>query len=242
MLQTLVYHRACGIERSSNTPEMLQKHLEYISKNFDVVLPGDPLSFFKTQVCLTFDDATVDFYYIIYPLLKKLNLKAILGVPVGCILDDTLDSKETRLSNLIKMKEVQKSSSLCTFKELKEMLDSGLVQMASHSLNHVRLTKSSDYARELEDSKTLLESKLDTEINSFIYPYGVLNHEIHRFAKQHYKYIFRLGNSLNLNWSNGNQLIYRQSADSLKTFDSLFKYSFKILGLIRCFFNISRFK
>ena len=56
----MMYHHV-GSDRCSNDLEMLDKHLEYISKNFTSVFPTlDKLP--KNPICLVFDDGYYDFY------------------------------------------------------------------------------------------------------------------------------------------------------------------------------------
>ena len=61
----------------------------------------------------------------------------------------------------------------------------------------------------------MLESKLQTPIQTFVYPYGLFNPKIHSLAKKHYPYVMRIGNALNRSWINSQGLFYRINADHL---------------------------
>ncbi|MCH9626281.1 MAG: hypothetical protein S4CHLAM123_14770 [Chlamydiales bacterium] len=219
MLLTMMYHRI-GVGKYSNSLEMLRAHLLYLKERYPIVLPGDPLAKFKLSICLTFDDATFDFYHYIFPLLQEFNIRALLGVPVHYILDDTTLDPEERLSvphSLMMQNDFfDKKAPFCTWKELEEMVHSGLVEVASHSYLHSNLTF--DFVdRELEivQSKRVLEKNLSQPISSFIYPFGRTTVALHEYVAQHYPYAFRIGSAFNWNWGKGNKPLNRVSGDNL---------------------------
>ena len=219
----MMYHHV-NSDRCSNDLQMLKKHLKYISNNFTSVFPTYE-NLPKNPICLVFDDGYYDFYKFIFPLLKKYNLKALLAVIPKYILDDSKEDDRTRLN--IEHNELlkeYKNATLCTYKELKEMVDSGLVQIASHSFSHINLVESGvDLKKELKDSKEILEQKLNIKVDSFVYPFGKYNQEILSETKKYYKYCFRIGNGINFDFKGINGVIYRIDADNLKTPNEPFK-------------------
>ena len=99
---------------------------------------------------------------------------------------------------------------------LKEITTNKNIIVASHSHNHVNLThKNINLKQEIELSKKILEEKLNNKINTIIYPFGQTNKEINKIAKQHYKYIMRIGSAINKDWQTRDGLIYRINADLL---------------------------
>jgi peptidoglycan/xylan/chitin deacetylase (PgdA/CDA1 family) len=227
-----MYHHV-NSDRCSNDLKIFEEHLKYISQNYTSLFPGEKV--LSKSVCLTFDDAYADFYYFIYPLLQKYNLKALLAVPTKYILDDTNYTQDTRLgfehNDLFKNYE---KATFCTFKELREMIDSGLVQIGSHSHSHVNLLeKGVDLEEELVISKNILEEKLGIKIESFVFPFGKYNEEIAKEAHKHYQYLFRIGNAIHNDFSGIKGVIYRVDGDNLTKVDELFsfknrmKYRFK---------------
>lgn len=219
MLLVLMYHRI-GSGKYANSQEMLYRHLEYLKKKSRIVLPGDPLSRWKVSVCLTFDDATYDFYHDVFPILKLLKIRALLGVPVHYILDETSSHPEERLSvpYTLMMQEgvYEKKAPFCTWKELKEMVESGYVEIASHSYLHCNLTFNFvDLNRELVHSKETIENKLAQPVNSFIYPFGKTTPALHEYVAQHYPFAFRIGSALNFGWGKNVKPLSRVSADNL---------------------------
>ncbi len=219
MMLAFLYHRV-GPGKYANPPEMLESHFAHLAAHYPIVLPGEPLAPLNLNICLTFDDATYDFYHYAYPLLKKYNLRALLAVPAAYILEDTTLNPNLRLSipysAAMKGDTFQTHAPFCTWAELNEMVQSGHVAIASHSLTHCHLlTPNLDVHREIAGSKALLEEKLNTPVTTFVYPLGKFNKPIHKLVKNHYPFAMRIGNAWNRNWQNTNGIIYRVISDNL---------------------------
>jgi peptidoglycan/xylan/chitin deacetylase (PgdA/CDA1 family) len=223
MLLALMYHRATAgprIDKYTNSHQLLFEHLAALKQSHPIVLPGDSLVHKKLSLCLTFDDATFDFYHYVFPMLKQLNLRALLGVPVHYILDSTDIHAQERLSvpYSLMMQEgfYEERAPFCTWQELDEMVQSGYVEIASHSYLHCNLTFNFvDLQREIVYSKEKIEKKLAQPVNSFIYPFGRMTFALHQFVTQHYPYAFRIGSALNFGWGDGSKPLSRISADDL---------------------------
>lgn len=224
MLPVVMYHHINSDDLPlSNSDVMMKAHLELISERYTTIFPGEPIT--SRSICLTFDDAYYDFYYYVFPLLKTYNLKALLAVPSAFILDDTDIDPMQRLS--LKHQDIyenyQTFAPFCTYAELREMIQSGHVQIASHSMNHVNLTQEGvDIEQEIFGSKVMLEDKIGCRIDSFVLPFGKYNETAVSLAKEHYSYVFRIGNALNPSWDGIGGLIYRIKGDGLKRPCSLF--------------------
>lgn len=223
MLLALMYHRAergPRIDKYANSQEMLREHLLFLKEHYPLALPQDPLPKRKLSVCITFDDATFDFYHYIFPILKELQIRVLLGVPVQYILDSTTLEPQERLSvpYSLMMQDgfYDQKAPFCTWKELEEMVCSGLVEAASHSYSHCNLTFNFvDLNREVVLSKQIIEQKLSQPVSSFIYPFGKSTVALHEYVAQHYPYAFRIGSALNFGWGDGKKPLNRLSADNL---------------------------
>lgn len=226
-----MYHRVGigpQIEKYANSRTMLKEHFIYLKERYPILLPGDPLQK-KMGVCLTFDDATFDFYHYIFPILKELNIRALLGVPVHYIQEHTELRAEERLSvpYTLMMQEgfYETKVPFCTWKELDEMVSSGLVEIASHSYMHCNLTFDFvDLEREVVFSKKILEERLAQPVSSFIYPFGKCTIAVQEYVAKHYPYAFRIGSALNFGWGNGKKPLNRVSADNLTHLSAPFSY------------------
>lgn len=217
MLAVLMFHQVNDL----NQPKMLDKlssFLEYLTNNHPIVLPGAPLAKKKLSFCLTFDDAYFDFYHCVYPLLKQFKIPAVLGVPVKYIQTATTLAVEQRLS-ISHGKEMDEPTHqthvpFCTWAELKEMADSGLVAIASHSYTHCNVSNEHiDLQHELAVSKQTLQQHLHCNVDTFIYPYGKYSAGTNHEVANHYRYQMRIGSALNKNWHNSQNVIYRVNAD-----------------------------
>lgn len=229
-----MYHHV-NSDRCSNDLDIFEEHLKYIKANFKTIFPGEKIE--KNSICLTFDDAYADFYFLIFPLLKKYNLKALLAIPSKYILDDTDESSQDRMNfEHNDLFDNYQKATFCTYKELRQIRDSGLVVFASHSHSHINLTQDGvDLDLELRVSKEILEEKLGVKIESFVFPFGKYSQNILNESKKYYKYNFRIGNAIHKDFNGINGAIYRVNADGLKSADEIFKptrllkYKFKAI-------------
>jgi peptidoglycan/xylan/chitin deacetylase (PgdA/CDA1 family) len=247
MLVCPLYHRV-NKEVYSNSLEIMDAHLSHISGYYNVVLPGEPLNSHKVNVCLTFDDAFFDFYHLVFPLLKKYSVRAVLAVPVKYILDDTavpasvrhsVPHEESHLDGVY-----QHKAPYCTRKELKEMSESGFVSIASHSYSHcaIRSDGSVDLDRELVQSKQILEEMLCIPVRTFVYPFGTYDKAAYSYVKRNYEFVMRIGNAVNASWCNTTGITYRVNADGMKNPYALFRAKNMIGYYWKLFTNIIRNK
>jgi peptidoglycan/xylan/chitin deacetylase (PgdA/CDA1 family) len=220
-----MYHHV-NSDRCSNDLDIFKKHLQYISENFTTTFPTfDTLP--QNPICLVFDDGYYDFYKYIYPLLQEYNLKALLGVVPKFILDGTDKDEKTRLNHEHnELFHEYENATFCTYKELQEMSESGLIQIVSHSYSHKNLLDDDvNLETELVKSQTEIQNRLKIKVESFIYPFGKYNQHVLDETMKYYKYSFRIGNGINKDFHGVNNVIYRLDGDFLKTEDELFKFN-----------------
>lgn len=153
-------------------PETLKAQLQYLKDNgYETIYKDDiaHLENFTKPVWLTFDDGWEDFYLYAYPLFKEYNMKASYYV----------------ITDLIGTPGYVK------LEQLKEMKESGLIDIQSHTVTHPRLaTLSSDEIyNELYNSKKYLKDNLDIDSEVICYPYGSFNNTVLNLSKEvGYKY------------------------------------------------------
>lgn len=125
----------------------------FISEVADSLRQSRPLP--KCSLALTFDDGYEDFYTKAFPLLKKYGLKGTLYVIIN-----RLDTP-----------------GYVTRAQVKEMAESGLVEIGSHTFNHpdLRSKKMKDAIFEIRDSRVELEKISGYPVRTFAYPYGYFN-------------------------------------------------------------------
>jgi biofilm PGA synthesis lipoprotein PgaB len=126
---TLCYHDIpdTAVERDDISRRDFINQLEYLRSNgYTFVNPEDILAASRggkalpeKAVLLTFDDAYESFYSYVYPVLRLYNIPAVLSV----------------VSYWIDHPEISpyKSKRFMTWRQIRELSDSGLVTVASHS-------------------------------------------------------------------------------------------------------------
>ena len=234
MLQVLMYHHV-NSNSYTNSLETIDRHFKSLKKNCVPLFPGETICY--NSICLTFDDGYYDFYYYVYPLLKKYKLKALLSISPKFILNNCNEYFNIRLSfeHNNCYKEYQKGT-FCTWDEIKQMVISGHVKIASHGYSHIPLTSINiDLNKEIVESKRIIEKKLEMEIESFVYPLGKLTKKINAIVKKHYQYSFRISGACNFSWDNG--IIYRINADGLTRHNNFFSFTNRTKQTIKYFLN-----
>lgn len=149
----------------SVTPADFAAQMEWLVKNgYHAVFPSE-LTAAMTQsaplptkpIVLTFDDGYRDFYDQAWPVLKQYGLKSSSAVVTNFA--DKGDRGDLQYMN---------------WNMIKELDQSGMVEIASHTQSHPDLTRMSTGQRwaELSQSKALIEQQLGHPCATFIYPSG----------------------------------------------------------------------
>jgi len=213
----LTYHRITDRDNGLSAIAFTN-HLTTLVAHYPLCPPHTPIPKGSLGVYLTFDDATFDFYHFVYPLLKRLNICAMLAIPTKAILETSNMPITHRLQTVASPYKTNGSDHLCTWSEIREMVASGHVTPASHSCSHPNLThRTVPLETELLDSRAHLEDQLNCAIDTFIYPYGQRNYRVDRKTLQHYRYAMRMGNALHpLDWPEKG-LLYRVNIDPHQT-------------------------
>lgn len=168
----LMYHRVDKEEALKSklavSPQVFQKQMSFLARNkYNVIALGQLSSLIKAKskipqntVVITFDDGYEDNYLQAYPILKKYNLPATIFIIVDFI------------GRPGYMNEAQ----------LKELAQSGLITLGSHTMTHPVLTKIDENLldKEISGSKKVLEEKTGLPINLFSYPLGAFNESVRR--------------------------------------------------------------
>ena len=198
--------------------ETFRRQLEDLEKKTSFI---SSIAAYKNQesTLLTFDDATVDFYANIFPILKEKKIPALLAVPTGWILEKSTLTLEERLKRLNSHNPFYDKEVFCTKDELLKMQDSGLIRFASHGHFHKNQKIDPDpeeFSLSLQFFQTHLKCKPDT----FIFPYGAFSKTLLKEAKQHYRYLVRIGSCWN-RYRNP-QFYYRVVMDKIQDINPLF--------------------
>ena len=164
---------------------------------------GKPLP--AKAVLLSFDDAYLSFYTRVYPLLREFRFPAVLGV-VGKWIDNPSGGPV-----LYGEKGTVPDASFPTWSQLREMADSGLVEMASHTydlhhgvpanpqgnLQFAATARTYDATTgsyegdaswrarvraDLANSASVIKREIGRSPRAIVWPYGSYNDELVRMA------------------------------------------------------------
>lgn len=157
------------------TPKVFRKQMEFFVNNgYNIVGPDKVISYMTKKekmpaktVAITIDDGDYSFYEKAYPVLKEYNIPAVLFMATDRI----------------------GQPGYVGWKELREMSDSGLVTIGSHTMSHPWLpTISVDEKKvydELALSKDILEKGTGKKVEYLCYPNGAFNDLIKETAKKY---------------------------------------------------------
>lgn len=175
----LMYHRLVDNENGigKNTIYLnineFEKQLRYLKeKNYITITFKDLYKISKEErknkkyIILTFDDGYKDNYDLLFPLLKKYNMKAVIYM----VSDEVYNKWDVEETGEVRFDLMSKD-------EILEMYKSGLVEFGGHTLHHPKLDTLTEKEQkyEIEENKVHLEEILGEKLYSFAYPYGIFN-------------------------------------------------------------------
>ena len=152
------------------------KFLGYKTITFnDLMKIGLENRFDKKYIIITVDDGYKDNYEILFPMLKKYNMKAVIF-----LVSNLKYNKWTMES------DNEKKFMLMSDKEVREMQESGYIEFGGHTLSHISFLKASNEEAEKEifEDKKITEKRLEKELNVFAYPYGHRKEETKGIVKE----------------------------------------------------------
>ena len=189
------------------TPEVFEGQMEYLYKSgYRTLKINELLDFIsgkltikEKSVVVTFDDAWLDNYIYAFPVIKKYKINATIFV----ITDRTERASKNKTVIPASVPNHNESKLLIEKNEdyrvvlnwdiIKEMSDSGIVEIYSHTKSHARCDRlsKSELLEELSESKKTIEKRLGKPCPYLCWPYGKYNETALRIAREAgYKAIF----------------------------------------------------
>jgi len=128
-------------------------------------------------VAITFDDGFTDQLEAV-KILKKYNFKSTFYIIVGGDLSGWCIGVEKKSNTC--------GDSYLNWDQIKTIQSSGLVEIGSHTVDHLQLASLNEAAQRFQifESKKTLELNLGVSILSFCYPYGNFNTTSEQLAKE----------------------------------------------------------
>lgn len=154
------------------TPEVMESHLKYLLDNgYDPIFFEDLpyLDQYDKPMILTFDDGYLDNYTALYPLLQKYQAKATIFV-----VSSSIGGRETSM----------------TPEQVKELSDSGLVSIQSHTVSHrvLKDLSAEEQRMEMELSRLYIARLTGREPFVISYPTGACDQNTLAIAAEFYRY------------------------------------------------------
>ena len=172
----LTYHQVNDIDKNASTltVEQFDAQMKYLSEGgYNVITPDELLNAWEgngtlpqNPVVITFDDAHIDMYQNVFPILQKYNLRATFFLVTDFV-------------NLY--------PNYLTWDQAREMQASGLADIESHTLNHKNLTEITSRDKlwdQLYGSKQAIEWYLKKPANFIAYPDGLYTVEAENLSKE----------------------------------------------------------
>lgn len=186
-IRVLLYHRITMDKSIKKYPSIVlqantfRRQLElldrwgYTALTFEDVrlhLAGE-LNLPNRPVIITFDGGYGDVYETAFPILQEFGMKAVVFVLGDQMMRENIwDKDSVTLSPLLNQQQIL------------EIKAAGF-EIGSHSMTHAKLTDVHERVatEEILRSRMLLEILLNVPVNSFAYPYGLVNATIKKIAK-----------------------------------------------------------
>jgi len=163
VVPVLMYHSIDDkdqLTKLSVNPKSFAAQMEFLHRNRYNVITLEHLAVCLKKgenvppktVVITFDDGYYNNYQYAYPLLKKYNFPATIFIIISKV----------------------GTPGYMGWREIKEMSDSGLITIGSHTISHKWLPAmgTKELRSELADSKRILEERTGRPVNTLCYPIG----------------------------------------------------------------------
>lgn len=150
---------------------------ELVRRYSDGCLPNCP------TFSVAFDDSFESVYRFAFPILKDLHIPATVFVPTKYIgSDEKLPFDPWTLAGDAAVPTWSWRSA--THHQLCEMLDSGLIEIASHSHSHAKFADAEDFRCDIRDSRLLLSESYGINRPHFSFPFGAATAEMRRCVRE----------------------------------------------------------
>ena len=154
-------------------PKEFEKQLIWLKKNqFKSFTLSELVSLEnipEKSVVITFDDGYEDNFTNAFPLLEKYDFKATIYIVLNRFENNWATDKDlNEASNELN------SEKMLNNEQIRTMIKSGLIEIGSHTLDHVNLPKlnKEEKHKQLIQSKKQIEEIFDIKCTSFAYPFG----------------------------------------------------------------------
>lgn len=193
-LPILMYHHVNPVGNFINvTPERFEAQMRYLfSYGYKSLTISDleRISLGQTgipsrSIMITFDDGWLDNWFYAYPIMKKYGLRAVLFVVTSWVSEEGIRKDIQPLPShrqcLEMMNRGYRDQVMLSWGELKEMEDSGVFDIQSHTHSHIRWDKNYNdpdtykeaLRKDLERARLVIKERLGKEAKALCWPWGI---------------------------------------------------------------------
>ena len=182
----LAYHEICDLPKEiihqytyNVTPPAFREQMEFLCKNDYSVIRLEELISCLTQnrelpqksVVITFDDGYRSNYTNAFPVLKRYNFPATVFLATDYIGKSEVFPWFNGLSE--RNQKARENWIPLSWGEIIEMSQDN-IRFGSHTCSHANIRKMSEreFGKEIEESKRVIEGKINKHVNLFSYPFS----------------------------------------------------------------------
>lgn len=177
------------------SPKLFENDLKYLNENnYTTITVSDLIDYVYSDktlpekcIMLTFDDGYYNNYYYAFPLLKKYECKAVIS-PIAAMTEFYTENNE-----------ISVNYGHISVDNIKEMVQSGYVEIQNHSYDMHKLTPrmgvdkkrgetSESYKSAIEKdimtAQSYLKDNADVSPQCFVYPFGAKCEETEKIVKE----------------------------------------------------------
>ncbi|NRD79236.1 polysaccharide deacetylase family protein [Bacillus sp. BRMEA1] len=174
MYHSISFYRGKGIRELFVSPVNFERQMLYLKNNGYTLLTferWDDINKVNKPIFVTFDDGIKDNLNALY-ILEKLKDGNFKPTATEFAIAGFIDSDSYRL----------------TTADLKEMVNSGIFSIQSHTMTHADLPNITNYDRELRAAKQKIEQITGEPVIAISYPYGGVNNKVVEETRKQYKF------------------------------------------------------
>lgn len=215
-------------------------HMDYLKRKKYCVISMDEAYFrIRTNsikgkyIILTFDDGYEDYYYNAFPVLKEYNFVSTIYIVPGYIESGRVFWWDRDLGE----------SRLMDWSMVVELGRSGIVDIGSHTLNHLDLDKAKreDIISEIRDSKKMIENKTGCKVIHFSYPRGIYDEYAENIIRKFYATGVLIYNGVEINRKIKNRDLLKLKRIPVQNSDGKYLFAARIKGWLKAEDMIRKF-
>ncbi|OIK15004.1 polysaccharide deacetylase [Bacillus sp. MUM 116] len=175
----LMYHaiddyKGVGMQELFVSPANFEEQMRYLKDHGYTFLTFEnwrEVNKVNKPVLVTFDDGMKNNLKAFW-ILQKLQDNTFHPAATEYVIAGSIDKNPSRLSSA----------------DIKEMADSGIFSIQSHTMSHADLPKITNYEEELEGSKEKIEQVTGKPVIAIAYPFGHVDSTVVEETKKYYQY------------------------------------------------------